>query len=70
MELLSIIMAILGIIIFKENIIDIITIIIAHISREVIAHHAIISHHIVLDHTLDQDLMAIFAEDENDVNFY
>lgn len=70
MELLSIIMAILGTTIFKEIIIDIITIIVVHISREVIVRHAIISHHIVLDHTLGHGQRAIFAEDGNNVNFY
>ena len=69
MEPLYTIMAILGTTIFKEIIIDIITIIVAHISREVIAHHAITSHHIVLGHTLGHGQRAIFAADENDVNF-
>ena len=63
-------MAILGTTIFKEIIIDIITIIVVHISREVIVRHAITNLPIALGHTLDQDLMAIFAEDGNNVNFY
>lgn len=63
-------MAILGTTIMRVIIIGIIAIIIVHISREVIAHHAIISHHIVLDHTLGHGQRAIFAEDGNNVNFY
>ena len=62
-------MAILGTTIFKEIIIGIITILIAHISREVIVLHAITSPHIVPVHMLGHGPTAIFAENENKVNF-